>query len=491
MARPEQWRHHTAQAYRGSMTTSQAGQPHESHHEHTGLSEQNQLNPLFARAGEATDFPLNTLPSGESLPETAYQIVHDEAMLDGNSRLNLATFVGTWMDPQADKIYAESADKNMIDKDEYPQTAAIEARCWKMLAGLWNAPDQAKAVGTSTIGSSEACMLGGLALKRRWQHARKAEGKSVEKPNLVLSSAVQVCWEKFCNYWDVEPRFVPISDEHRVLDGFELEKYVDENTIGVVAIMGVTYTGMYEPVAAIAEALDRIQAETGLDIPIHVDGASGAMIAPFLQPDLAWDFRVERVASISTSAHKYGLVYPGLGWVVWRSVDALPKDLVFDVTYLGGRMPTFALNFSRPGAQVLLQYYLFLRLGWDGYYRVQKACQDVAVYLAGEIAAMDAFTLWNDGTDIPVFAWQLTPGHTDKWNLYHLSERLRLKGWLIPAYPMPDDLSDLVVQRIVVRNGLSRNLAESLVVDIREAADYLDALEAPMPTEGQVTSFAH
>jgi glutamate decarboxylase len=334
-------------------------------------------------------------------------------------------------------------------------------------------------------------MLGGLALKRRWQLARRAAGKPTDKPNLILSSAVQVCWEKFCNYWDVEPRYVPITDEHKCLDGHELEKYVDENTIGVVAIMGVTYTGVYEPVAEIAKALDRIQNDTGLDIPIHVDGASGGMIAPFLQPKLEWDFRVERVASISTSAHKYGLVYPGLGWVVWRTVADLPSELVFDVTYLGGHMPSFALNFSRPGAQVLLQYYLFLRLGWDGYYKVQKASQDVAVYLAGEIAKMPAFDLWNDGTDIPVFAWQLTKGYTDKWNLYHLSERLRLKGWLIPAYPMPDNLSDVVVQRIVVRNGLSRNLAESLVVDITEAVAYLDALESPMPTEGLVTSFTH
>jgi glutamate decarboxylase len=304
--------------------------------------------------------------------------VHDEAMLDGNSRLNLATFVGTWMDPHADRLYSETADKNMVDKDEYPQTAAIETRCWKMIANLWNAPDADGAIGTSTIGSSEACMLGGLALKRRWQQARRAAGLSTEKPNLVLSSAVQVCWEKFCNYWDVEARYVPITDEHRCLDGFELEKYVDENTIGVVAIMGVTYTGVYEPVAEIAESLDRIQADTGLEIPIHVDGASGGMIAPFLQPALEWDFRVPRVVSISTSAHKYGLVYPGLGWVVWRTVSDLPADLVFDVTYLGGHMPSFALNFSRPGAQVLLQYYLFLRLGWDGYYKVQKASQDVA-----------------------------------------------------------------------------------------------------------------
>jgi glutamate decarboxylase len=457
----------------------------------TGSGDQNQLNPMFARPGEATDFPLNTLPPGESLPETAYQVVHDEAMLDGNSRLNLATFVGTWMDPHADRLYSETADKNMVDKDEYPQTAAIETRCWKMLATLWNAPDAEGAIGTSTIGSSEACMLGGLALKRRWQLARRAAGLSTERPNLILSSAVQVCWEKFCNYWDVEARYVPITEDHKVLDGFELDTYVDENTIGVVAIMGVTYTGMYEPVAEIAAALDRIQRDTGLDIPIHVDGASGGMIAPFLQPDLKWDFRVERVVSISTSAHKYGLVYPGLGWVIWRTVADLPAELVFDVTYLGGHMPSFALNFSRPGAQVLLQYYLFLRLGWDGYYRVQKASQDVAVYLAGEIGAMPAFDLWNDGTDIPVFAWRLKPGHTEKWNLYHLSERLRLKGWLIPAYPMPDNLTDVVVQRIVVRNGLSHNLAESLVIDIKDAVAYLDALSAPMPTEGLVTSFTH
>ncbi|MDF2443857.1 MAG: glutamate decarboxylase, partial [Subtercola sp.] len=251
--------------------------PSESSLAFTGVSGRNQLNPVFCRDGEANDFPLNTLPQGESLPETAYQIVHDEAMLDGNSRLNLATFVGTWMDEHAQRIYAESADKNMVDKDEYPQTAAIETRCWMMLADLWNAPDANNTIGTSTIGSSEACMLGGLALKRRWQLARRAEGLDTAKPNIVLSSAVQVCWEKFCNYWEVEARYVPVSADHPTLDGDALDRYVDENTIGVVAIMGVTYTGAYEPVEQISAALDRIQAGTGLDIPIHVDGASGAM----------------------------------------------------------------------------------------------------------------------------------------------------------------------------------------------------------------------
>lgn len=305
------------------------------------------------------------------LPETAYQIVHDEAMLDGNARLNLATFVTTWMDDHANRLYAEAYDKNEIDKDEYPATAAVEERCWRIIANLWHAPDAGATIGTATIGSSDASMLGGLALKRRWQDARKAAGKPFDKPNLVLSSAVQVCWEKFCNYWDVEPRFVHCTAEHFVFDGTDLEDYVDENTIGVVAIMGVTFNGLYEPVKQISEKLDEIEQSTGLDIKIHVDAASGGFVAPFCQPDLEWDFRVSRVASINASGHKYGLVYPGIGWAVWRDKAAMPESLVFHVSYLGGDLPTLALPFSRPGAQVLLQYYNFLRLGFEGYRATQ------------------------------------------------------------------------------------------------------------------------
>jgi glutamate decarboxylase len=450
-----------------------------------------EINPLFSRPGEATERPRFALADDPMLPETAYQVVHDEAMLDGNARLNLATFVGTWMDPAAAKLYGEAFDKNMIDKDEYPATAAIEDRCWKILARLWHAPEPDEAVGTSTIGSSEACMLGGLALKRRWQQARRAAGKPADRPNIIMSSAVQVCWEKFANYWDVEARLVPITEEHKALDGHHLAAYADENTIGVVAIMGVTYTGMYEPVLEIAAALDRIQADTGLDIPIHIDGASGAFIAPFLQPELEWDFRVGRVHSISTSAHKYGLVYPGLGWVVWRSAEYLPDDLVFKVSYLGGSMPTFALNFSRPGAQVLLQYYNFLRLGRNGYREVQRASHDVASHLAAQISKMTPFELWGDSPDIPVFAWRLKRGYTENWDLYDLGNQLRQRGWLVPAYPMPDDLSDVTVQRIVVRNGLSMDLADALVGQISESVRYLDGLDGPLPHEGRRTASFH
>lgn len=447
--------------------------------------------PAFTRPAQANAANRHRLPEGELAAEDAYQIVHDETMLDGNSRLNLATFVGTWMDEHANRLYAESFDKNMVDKDEYPETAAIEDNCWRILANLWNVPDADRAVGTSTVGSSEACMLGGLALKRRWQQARRALGRPAGNPNLVMSSAVQVCWEKFCNFFDVEPRYVPLSLEHRMLDRHEIGAYVDENTIGVIAIMGVTYTGVYEPVQLIAQALDKLQAETGLDVPIHVDGASGAMVAPFLQPDLVWDFRLGRVHSINTSGHKYGLVYPGLGWVVWREAKWLPEDLVFRVSYLGGSLPTFALNFSRPGAQVLLQYYLFLRLGFQGYRAVHRGSRDVARYLARGIEGIGAFDLWSDGLDIPVFAWQLKPGHTGNWSLFHLSDRLRMKGWQVPAYLLPDNLADRLVQRIVVRNGLSMDLAGKLLDAIVEETAYLDSLDSPMPGVGPGPRFHH
>ncbi|WP_430868629.1 glutamate decarboxylase [Demequina aurantiaca] len=449
------------------------------------------INALFASAGETQDIPLFEMPQGQLDEKVAYQLVHDEAMLDGNARLNLATFVTTWMDSSAQKLYAETVDKNMIDKDEYPKTAEIETRCWRILADLWNAPDPEKAIGTSTVGSSEAAMLAGLAMTRRWRAKRREEGKSIDRPNLVMSAGVQVCWEKFCNYWDIEMRLVPVSTAHPAMDGEAMLPFVDENTIGVVAIMGVTYTGVYEPVEEICAALDGLQERTGLNVPVHVDGASGGMIAPFIQPDLVWDFRLPRVVSINTSGHKYGLVYPGLGWAIWRSEEYLPEDMIFRVSYLGGNMPTLALNFSRPGAQVLLQYYLFMRLGREGYTAVQNATRNVALHLSEHIGKMAPFELVSDGSDIPVFAWKLKAGYTDKWNLYNLSDRLRGKGWLIPAYPLPEDLEDVIVQRIVVRNGLGFNLARDLLADIEECVNWLDGLDGPIPSEHVEPGFTH
>ncbi|QQQ73429.1 glutamate decarboxylase [Saccharothrix sp. 6-C] len=445
------------------------------------------VNPVFTR--EPVSIPRDRMPDGQLDGETAYQVVHDELMLDGNARLNLATFVTTWMEPKAQVLMAECADKNMIDKDEYPRTAELEQRCVRMLADLWHAADPDHATGCSTTGSSEACMLAGLALKRRWQHRRRARGEPADRPNLVMGVNVQVCWEKFANYWDVEARLVPMAGDRFHLTAEEAVEHCDENTIGVVAVLGSTFDGSYEPVADICAALDGLQRERGWDVPVHVDGASGAMIAPFCDPDLAWDFRLPRVASINTSGHKYGLVYPGVGWVVWRDADALPDDLVFKVNYLGGEMPTFALNFSRPGAQVVAQYYNFLRLGREGYRRVQGYCRDVARDLAERIAALGPFRLITDGTQLPVFAFTLADGEQG-YSVFDVSAALREQGWLVPAYTFPAHREDLAVLRIVVRNGFSHDLADLLVDALRQALPRLRAQDRPQRGE-ESASFSH
>jgi glutamate decarboxylase len=422
-------------------------------------------------------------------PDIAYQITHDELMLDGNARLNLATFVSTWMEPQATTLMSECLDKNMIDKDEYPRTAELEERCVRMLAGLWHAPDPHHAVGCSTTGSSEACMLGGLALKRRWQRARQAAGKPSDRPNIVLGINVQICWEKFANFWEVEPRYVPMEGERFILSAEEAVKLVDENTIGVVAILGSTFDGSYEPVAEVVAALDELQQRTGLDVPVHVDGASGAMIAPFLDPDLSWDFQLPRVASINTSGHKYGLVYPGVGWALWRDAAALPEELVFRVNYLGGDMPTFALNFSRPGAQVAAQYYNFLRLGFEGYRRVQQRCRDVATRLSGEIAKLGPFRLLTDGAELPVFAFTLN-GDVTGYSVFDVSAALRESGWLVPAYTFPANRTDLAALRIVVRNGFSHDMADMLLTDLTLLLPRLSRQSEPV-RGAESAGFAH
>lgn len=442
------------------------------------------VNPLYA-AEEGVSVPRFRLPGDGMAPDVAAQIVRDEAMLDGNARQNLATFVTTWMEPQARDLYAEAFDKNLVDKDEYPYTAAVEDRCVRILADLWHCPDPAGTVGTSTVGSSEACMLAGLAFKRRWQQARRAAGAATDRPNIVMSSAVQVVWEKFATYWDVEPRLVPLGPGETTLSVDGMLAAVDEHTIGVVAVLGVTYTGDYEPVAALAAALDDLEQRTGLDVPLHVDGASGAMIAPFLDPELVWDFQLTRVHSINTSGHKYGLVYPGLGWVVWRSADLLPEELIFHVAYLGGDMPTFDLNFSRPGAQVLLQYYNFLRLGFAGYRMVQQASRDVACQLSAAIGAREEFTLLTDGSQLPVFAWTLSPEVTG-WDLHDLAAKLQERGWQVPAYPLAANREDETVMRIVVRNGLSPDLADAFLETLDHAVATLHR-----PGRGRHAAFRH
>ncbi|MFH1791644.1 MAG: glutamate decarboxylase [Candidatus Omnitrophota bacterium] len=437
------------------------------------------LTPTYASRELNSKVPKYEMPEREMLPKTAYNIVHDELMLDGNSRLNLATFVTTWMEPEARQLMSETFDKNMIDKDEYPQTAELEMRCVNMLSRLFNAPKEGAACGCSTIGSSEAVMLGGMALKWKWRERMKAKKKPADKPNLVLGIDVQICWEKFCRYWDVEPRFIPMEKGRYIINADEVIKRVDENTIGVAVIMGTTFTGQYEPAEAINNALDKLNKKTGWDVPIHIDGASGAFIAPFIQPDIKWDFRLKWVKSINTSGHKYGLVYPGVGWVIWRDWEELPKDLIFYVNYLGGEMPTFAINFSRPGNQIVAQYYNFLRLGKEGYRRIMQSLHDTALYLSGAIAKLGPFELLTDGSDIPVFAFKLKK--ETNFSVFDISEMVRDRGWLIPAYTLPENAQDIAVLRIVVKEGFSRDMADLLIGDLKRILKHFKDLPGNKP----------
>ena len=431
-----------------------------------------ELAPAFTARLDIGPLPRNRLPDTESPAQVAYRIIHEELMLDGNSRLNLATFVTTWMEPEAERLMAETFDKNMIDKDEYPQTAEIERRCINMVANLFHAPTDQDTVGVSTIGSSEAVMLAGMAMKWKWRDRQSAAGKPTDRPNFVLGTNVQVVWEKFCRYWEVEPRYVPMEPGRYVITAEEAIARCDENTIGVLGILGTTYTGEFEPIGEIHEALVAFNAQHDLDIPLHIDAASGGFVAPFLHPDLEWDFRLPLVRSINVSGHKYGLVYPGIGFVIWREKADLHKDLVFHVNYLGGDMPTFTLNFSRPGNQIVGQYYNFLRLGRDGYRRIMQSLRTIATTTSAEIAEIGPFELVSDGSAIPVFAFKVkdeTP-----YTVFDVSDRLRTNGWQVPAYTMPENATNVAVLRVVIREGFSADLAASLVENIRESVKHLE-----------------
>ncbi|WSA42500.1 glutamate decarboxylase [Streptomyces sp. NBC_01808] len=428
--------------------------------------------------------PKYFMPEEVSDPRAVKALIRDELALDGNAAQNLATFCTTWAEDEVHSLMDECIGKNMVDKDEYPQTADIENRCVHMLADLWHSPHGETTMGCSTTGSSEAAMLGGLALKWRWRQRRKAEGKPADRPNLVCGP-VQVCWEKFARYFDVELRQVPLEPDATGLRPHQLREYVDENTIGVVAILGVTYTCDYEPVKEIAAELDAIQADTGLDVPVHVDAASGGFVAPFLRPELEWDFRVERVASINSSGHKYGMAPLGVGWAIWRSADLLPEDLIFRVSYLGGDMPTFALNFSRPGGEVVAQYYNLLRLGRAGYRRIYRAAAGSAEWLGEQIAGMGPFTLLYDGRGaLPAVSWTLKDPAGAGFTLYDVTEQLRLRGWQVPSYPLPPRRQETVIQRVLIRHGISHDKIELLAADVREALDRLkDGAGTPAPQQ--------
>nr|WOE97536.1 glutamate decarboxylase [synthetic construct] len=439
--------------------------------------EEDYLEPIFGSTAEDQDLPKYKLNQQPVEPRIAYQLVKDQLLDEGNARQNLATFCQTYMEPEATKLMSETLEKNAIDKSEYPRTAEIENRCVNIIADLWHASKDEKFMGTSTVGSSEACMLGGMAMKFAWRNRAEKLGLDInaQKPNLVISSGYQVCWEKFCVYWDIEMRTVPMDKEHMSLDVDKVMDYVDEYTIGIVGILGITYTGRYDDIKKLDELVEKYnQHTTDYKVYIHVDAASGGLYTPFVEPELEWDFRLKNVISINTSGHKYGLVYPGIGWVLWRDQSYLPKELIFKVSYLGGELPTMAINFSRSASQIIGQYYNFVRFGFDGYREIHQRTHDVALYLAKEIEKTGLFEIINDGSQLPIVCYKLKDDAKVKWTLYDLADRLQMKGWQVPAYPLPKNLEDVIIQRIVCRADFGMNMAHDFIEDLKAAIKELN-----------------
>ncbi|KAI2616282.1 glutamate decarboxylase [Hypoxylon sp. NC1633] len=429
----------------------------------------------------AEDLPKHEMPEGEMPKEIAYRMIKDELSLDGNPMLNLASFVTTYMEEEAEKLMAESFSKNFIDYEEYPQSADIQNRCVSMIGRLFNAPtdqeDGGGAVGTSCVGSSEAIMLAVLAMKKRWKNRRQAEGKSTDSPNIVMSSAVQVCWEKATRYFEVDEKLVYCTPDRFVIDPKETGDLVDENTIGICVILGTTYTGEYEDVKSVNDLL----IERGIDVPIHVDAASGGFVAPFVVPDLEWDFRCEKVVSINVSGHKYGLVYPGVGWVVWRDAEFLPKELVFNINYLGADQSSFTLNFSKGASQVIGQYYQLIRLGKKGYRAIMSNLTRTADYLSDSLSAQ-GFVIMSkkSGEGLPLVAFRLpetSDGEPRNYDEFAVAHKLRARGWVVPAYTMAPHTADLKMLRVVVREDFTKNRCDALIADIHLCQQLLDQLD--------------
>jgi glutamate decarboxylase len=419
------------------------------------------------------EIPRDTFPASGMSARAAQAIVDSFAWTDANPSLNLSSFVTTFAEPEAVEVARTHMYKNYIDHDMYPQMFTIERLIVQWLHQLWNGPKDVEPYGTATIGSSEACMLAGLAHKWNWREQRRKAGKDASRPNMVTGGNVQIVWKKFLRYFDVEPRIIPLKPGNYRLTAEHLDKYVDENTICVVAIAGQTFTGEDDDFEGIHRWLDAYEKRTGISIPMHVDGASGGFVNPFLYPDYKWDFRLPRVQSINASGHKFGLVPPGLGWVVFRKKEVFNPELIFYVNYLGGEMPTATLNFSRGTATIAVQCYMILRLGREGYTRVMRHTLDNAIYLRERLVESGYFDIMNKTQRIPVVALTLNK-KIKKFNEFDVSNKVRERGWVLSAYAMPPDAQDVNCLRIVVRSHLNHTLMDSLAKDIIDACKYLE-----------------
>jgi glutamate decarboxylase len=426
---------------------------------------------LYGNRFLTEDAPANEFPASGMSALDAMRLVDEELVLEGDPWRNLATFVPTWREPEAKRIVSENLHRNFIDHAEYPISAEIEQRCIRMLADLYNAPGET--TGCRTQGSSEAIMLGALSLKWKWKERREAAGLPVDKPNLVFGGDVHVVWEKFCRYFDVEPRIVRLQEDKYVIGPEDVEPHVDENTIGVAAVLGTTFTGHADDIQGINDLLLRLKSERELDVPLHVDAASGGFVWPFLYPHSEWDFRLEQVRSINVSGHKFGLVYPGIGWLVFREKADLAEDLVFYENYLGKTDATFTLNFSTGASMVLAQYYNFVRLGHEGYEHVMGAMQQNAKALAARLEENGNFELIGaDKEQLPLVAFQLAGEHD--YDEFDVSWQLSAeRGWMLPAYTMPPEAEEVKIMRALVKETLSRAQVDRLADDIHEACETL------------------
>ncbi|MCP4436110.1 MAG: glutamate decarboxylase [Actinomycetia bacterium] len=425
----------------------------------------------------ADGLPRDGFPQHGMRARDAFELIHLGLRVDGQPSMNLASFVTTWMEPEARVLIDEAISTNHIDHEEYPIVEMVERECVKMLADLWNAPDVDDSVGVATIGSSEAIMLGLLAHKFSWRKRREDAGLPADKPNVVFGAETHIVWDKFARYFDVEMRKIPMRPDRFVVHPDDVEAQIDENTIAVGAVLGTTFIGEADPIEELNDLLVGIKQDKGWDIPIHVDGASGGFITPFSNPDEKWDFRLEQVASINASGHKYGLVYPGVGWLVFRDHSYLPDDLIFSVNYLGGAQPTFTFNFSRGSAMIQAQYYNFVRLGREGYAAVVENMLANAKRLNEGLEATGRFEILNPKLAEPVVTFRLKGGAG--FDEFHVSDRLRMNGWIVPAYTLPPNAEKTTVMRVVVRNDMSRDKIDLLLQHINNALDYLDGHEMP------------
>ncbi|WP_409199574.1 glutamate decarboxylase [Methanobrevibacter sp. DSM 116169] len=410
--------------------------------------------------------PKYEMPKEGMPPQAAYRLIHDELNLDGNPNLNLASFVTTWMEPEADLLISENNGKNFVDNDEYPQTEIIQNRVVNMLARLYNVPEDCNFIGTSTIGSSEAIMLAILAHKWSWRKSREQKNLDISRPNIVIGADVHVVWKKLAKYFDVELRMVPMEDGDYILNANKAEKYIDENTIAVGVVLGTTFTGQIDEIENLNDFLENLKENEGWDIPIHVDAASGGFVIPFTEPNFKWDFRLSQVRSINVSGHKYGLVYPGVGWLIFKDEKYLDDDLVFHVNYLGGVIPTFNLNFSKGSSMILAQYYNLLRLGYEGYFKIIKNLLEITNYLGDLLVKTNVFELLNPKLRLPIIAIKIKKEFQDFFTVFDISDKLREKGWLVPAYTLPENAENIAVLRIVIKENFSREMADLLINDL-------------------------